>query len=359
MIVAYILTLSVYAFTFGRYFAELTGGNVDLARFASLAVLGTLGTVNIVGVKEASGVAVFTVYAKLLVLLALAAAGLWAFDSRAIAYEAAKPGGLLGAFVGAGAVFMAYEGFQLLAYDFEVMHRPRRTLRLAMYTAVPVVAVVYIAVALAVASLIGAPAVVANGEIALAAAGQAAWGPGGKIVVSVGALFAAASAINATLFATARLVQTVAERGELPGLFARESSQGVPVVGLVVLSVCAGLLAVVGQLGRLVEAASLVFLLTFAIVNGLAAVRTHERRLLEWSGAIACLIFAGFLVWRLVISDPATLAALAFLLFGVTIARMVTAHSRKHGAVMLVNPLTTASGTDDDEAKGVDPSDLI
>jgi len=38
---------------------------------------------------------------------------------------------------------------------------------------------------------------------------------------------------------------------------------------------------------------------------------------------------------------------------------MVTAHSRKHGAVMLVNPLTTASGTDDDEAKGVDPSDLI
>jgi amino acid transporter len=83
-------------------------------------------------------------------------------------------------------------------------------------SAVVAVIGVYVVVALGATSLVGAGTIVEQKEVALAAAGKEALGSVGLVLVSVGALFAAASAINATLFATARLARRVADDGDLP-----------------------------------------------------------------------------------------------------------------------------------------------
>ena len=86
-----------------------------------------------------------------------------------------------------------------------------------MLSAIVVVIGVYVAVALGTAMLIGADQVVEHQEVALASPGSRPSGPLGLVVVTIAAAFSTGSAINSTLFATARLAHKVAEDGELPG----------------------------------------------------------------------------------------------------------------------------------------------
>ena len=87
------------------------------------------------------------------------------------------PGSGVGsALFGAASVFMAYEGFQLLTYDYEDIDRPDRTLPRALLSAIVVVIFVYLMVAVGTAMLIGADQVVEHREVALAIAGRQALG---------------------------------------------------------------------------------------------------------------------------------------------------------------------------------------
>jgi len=123
---------------------------------------------------------------------------------------------------------MAYEGFQLLAYDYDDIAAPGVTLPRAVLSAIVVVAAIYVAVTLGIPMLIGADSVMAHKEVALAVAGERAWGTTGLVVATVAAAFSTGSAINSTLFATARLSREVARQGQLPSLVDHENHAGVP-----------------------------------------------------------------------------------------------------------------------------------
>lgn len=93
---------------------------------------------------------------------------------------------------------------------------PNQTLACAVLSAIVVVTVVYIVVALGTAMLIGADQIVEHEEIALAVAAREALGTAGRVTVTANAAFSSGSAINSTLCATARLAHEVASNGELP-----------------------------------------------------------------------------------------------------------------------------------------------
>jgi amino acid transporter len=311
LVVGYVLTTTVYAFTFGHYLSEVLGGGGMLARFLAVAVMATLAAVNVRGVSDASGVEIVTVWGKLTVLGLLAAIGIARWEPAALATDTTPTVG--GVIVGAAAIFMAYEGFQLLTYDYDDIDRPNRILRTAVLPAVLVVTATYVAVTLGAAMLVGSPALVAQKEVALAAAGQEAGGTIGKIVVSIAAAFSAASAINATLFATARLARRIADDGEFPRFLRERNSRGVPQRAVLVLGALGTALAAIGTLGGLVEAASLTFLITFAGVNYLAATSSDELRLVPLLGAIAASSAGVVVTWRLATREPVSLAALALI----------------------------------------------
>jgi amino acid transporter len=321
LIIGYVLTISVYGFTFGHYLNAVFELGDVFPRVAAAVIVALLAGVNLLGVGEASSVEIITVWGKLAVLVGLAVAGLVMFRPERLSYPAAAPNGVGGALLGAATIFMAYEGFQLLTYDYEEIREPRRTLPLAVVSSIITVIFVYVIVALGSASLVGAESLVEHREIALAGAGRSLLGTAGVAIVSAAAAFSTGSAINATLFATARLAHTVAADGELPQILARTNRRGVPGRAVLILGGAGATLACIGHLGQLVEAASLAFLFTFAVVNVLAARAVPRRRWVSWAGAAGATLAGAALVVRLARSEPLALTMLALLVVAVVVGR--------------------------------------
>jgi len=312
LIIGYVLTNAVYAFTFGEYLAHVVDEDPWFARTAAVAIMAVFIGLNLRGVGEASWVEVILVWFKLLVLVVLAGCGLAQWEPEMLS-RGVPDSGILIALFGAASVFMAYEGFQLLAYDYEDINNPRQTLPRAMLWAIAVVIFIYIMVALGTAMLIGADAVVAHEEVALAIAGQQAFGTAGLFVVTLGAAFSTGSAINSTLFATARLSKQVADHGDLPSAIRHRNAQGIPDRAVLTLGGLAALLAALGTLTALVEAASLAFLFTFSVVCVLAFTARAGSRWITGFGSAAAAAATITLTIKLANEDPLPLAGLVLL----------------------------------------------
>ncbi|HEU0130336.1 MAG TPA: APC family permease [Mycobacteriales bacterium] len=323
LVAGYVLTIGVYAYTFGHYVVAATGGGAAVERVVGAAVVAALTLLNLRGVQASARAEVVAVWTKLAVLALLAVVGIARWAPHRIG-DGAPSHGATGVLVGAAAIFMAYQGFELLTYDYDDIRDPRRTLPRAMLPAVLTTVAIYCAVGLAAAMLVGGGRLVERGDVALAVAGQAAAGDAGRVVVCVAAALSAASAINATLFATARLCRRIAGHGELPEWLASTTCDGVPARGVVVLGVCGAVLAAAGGLGVLVEAASTTFLVTFAVVNAVAARRLTSWRWASALGAVAATLAAVVVVVRLAVEEPFALVALGALTVAAAAARRWT-----------------------------------
>jgi amino acid transporter len=322
LIVGYVLTNAVYAFTFGEYLGHVVELGPWFARVASVAIVALFIGLNLRGVGESGSVEVILVWFKLVVLVGLAGWGLAQWDPPMLS-QGVPDSGISAALFGAASVFMAYEGFQLLTYDYKDIDTPQKTLPRAVLSAIVVVTVVYIIVALGTAMLIGADQVVQHKEVALAIAGRQAFGTVGVIVVTIAAAFSTGSAINATLFATARLARRVAEDGELPAILDHKNAKSVPDRAVIGLGAAAALLAAMGTLTTLVEAASLSFLFTFTVVCGLAFHQRAGCRVVTGLGALAAASASVALVVRLIGTDPLALAFLGLLVLIAVFGRPV------------------------------------
>lgn len=312
LIVGYVLTNAVYAFTFGQYLGNVVGLGTWFPRTAGITIMALFIGLNLRGVGEAGRVEVFLVWFKLAVLVGLAGWGLSRWELPMLS-QGVPDAGVGAALFGAASVFMAYEGFQLLTYDYKDIDTPQKTLPRAVLSAIIVVIVVYVVVALGTAMLIGADQVVQHKEVALAIAGRQALGTFGLVVVTIAAAFSTGSAINATLFATARLTYRVAEDGELPAALDHKNTKDIPDRAVIGLGTAAAVLAAVGTLTTLVEAASLAFLFTFAVVCGLAFRQRAGLRVATGFGALAAAAASIALFIRLIQTDPLALAFLGLL----------------------------------------------
>lgn len=320
LIFGYILTISVYAFTFGHYVAHVFDFGEWMPRICALVIVFALTAVNLKGVGESALLEIITVWGKLLILVGLASIGLWKWqpDQLTVGVESK---GLLGAIIGAASVFMAYEGFQLLTYDYEDILNPKKTLPRAVVSAVVVVILVYVLVAIGATMLVGAQTIVEKKEVAIAIAGQEALGIWGLGLATIAAAFSTGSAINATLFATARLMHEVAEDRELPPVLCHRNGNGVPDRPVMIIGFTGSMLAVIGSLSMLVEAASLAFLFTFATVNVIALLRCKNHRWIFALGGAGSGIAAIVLVGRLIVEAPVVLGLLAIVGLVATLGR--------------------------------------
>lgn len=294
LILGYTLTVAVYAFTFGAYAANALGGPAWMPQGLAVASIIVLAGVNLLGVGEASTLEIIAVWGKIAILAGLAIFGLSQWDAGDLAIP--EQPGWIGMVIGAGTVFMAYEGFQLLAYDYDEMADAEKLLPKVMPASILTAIVIYIAVSLGAPMLVGAEAIVEEREVALASAGRAALGMTGFILVTIAAAFSTASAINATLFATARLARSVASEGEMPAIFAKTDKAGVPYVGVLLISGVAIFLAVIGGIGELVKSASVVFLVVFALVNAIVIRRAIGQLWIAWAGCLGASLAATILL---------------------------------------------------------------
>lgn len=320
LILGYVLTISVYAFAFGHYLSFAFHGNPFLMRLLAAGIVIGLVALNLAGVGKLTKVEIIIVSVNLLVLFALGAYGISQWD-RTQFIAGIEPRPAWSAFIGGAAIFMAYEGFQLLTYEYDKIKNPDKTFMKTLLSAVIFVVFLYILVAIGATMLGGALSLVRFKQIALTIAAKSAFGEVGVIVMTVAAGFATAAAINSTLFSTANLSQRIADQKELPTWFDHTNNNDVPDRSIMVLGGLAGILAVVGSLSSLVEAASLAFLCTFGIVNWIAYREIKKRKWIPILGIIMAILIGMALFFRLVISKPVALGAMLIIVMLIMFGR--------------------------------------
>jgi len=329
LVFGYMVAMAVYSFTFGRYAADALGAPTWVARVCTAAVVVTFLAVNLRGVHVSSLTQDLIVAAKLVVLGVIAIVGVAHFTAGRL--QPLDNRGVTGLLLGSAMVFFAYEGFELITYYLDDLHEPRRTLPRSLFAAVAIVAAVYISVTLGAQMLVSDHVIVAHKEVALAAVGEAALGGVGRWAAIIAALFATGSAINATLFSTARLVRDESLAGELPRTLAR-TTDAAPVAALVFLAVTGVAIAMLPGLVALLAFGSAAFLAVFTMVNALQAREAARRRdrALAGLGVVACVAALGALVVELVRDDPAALVALGALAITVGAGRLLFVRSSSH-----------------------------
>ena len=117
--------------------------------------------------------------------------------------------------------FFAFLGFGIITFTAKDLAQPSRQLPRAMYLALGIATVIYVAIALGVFGTLTVEKVIASGGTALAVAAQPTLGQAGYWLMSVTALFATAGATNAGLYPAPGLSERLAETGQFPPLMAR------------------------------------------------------------------------------------------------------------------------------------------
>ena len=184
--------------------------------------------------------------------------------------------------------FFAYLGFAVISFTGGDLENPRRNLPRAMYLALVVTMLLYVAIALGVFGTLTVDQVVEYGPTAIAEAVRPTLGDAGFAAMAVAALLATASSVTATLYASEGLTSSLAEVGQFPTVFGTTSRLGRH-GGLWITTVATLLFVNVFDLGALASIGSAVSLAVFVLV-GVAAIRLRQT-----IGAHLSILLAGVL----------------------------------------------------------------
>lgn len=286
LLLIYVLATAVYAYTFGHYIGRAFGASPSIISMSIFLILVVLIGVNLFGIQEPAGIQMIAVCIELLVLFWLASVGIFKWNLQNLASGVPR-GTWSGIVSGTAATFIAFEGFEMLAYDLKELKQPRETMTKALPLSVIAVAFGYAIVTVGAASLVGARQLVEQKENALAVAGKTAAGSIGLIIVTFTACASAASAMNATLFSVSRLARTSAESHLLPSVCGWTNRRNCPHGAIIMIGFAAALLAITSSLEPLVQVASFAFLILFGLINFLAFLESQGRSWVSLGGLLA------------------------------------------------------------------------
>lgn len=331
---AYVVTLALYAVAFGNYAVTF----LDPASQTKVAshILISVGIIaptilNLASASLISKAETYIVVIKLVLLLVVIIFGIGSVDS--VRLQPATWEDPLQIVSAGMIIFVAYEGFELIANTAEDIQDYKVNLPRAYFITVAFVIVIYVLIAAVVVGSLE-PSVIKEAEdFALAEAAKPSLGEKGFTLVGVAAILATLSAINSTLYGSARLTYTIAAEGELPKKL-EEKIWGQP-VGLLITSGAALLLANTIELSSISTMASAAFLIIFGIVNLAGFVKHKESGsspLLCLAGVVGCFSALATLVYHTYTTAPIrVLFLLAMVVIAVVIEGLYRATNKGSG----------------------------
>ncbi len=211
--------------------------------------------------------------------------------------------------------FFAFLGFGVVTFTAKDLTDPKRELPKAMYLALGIATVVYVAIALGVYGALTVDEVVAAGDTAVAEAAKPALGDAGYVLMAVTAIFATAGATNSGIYPAAGLSKDLAEKRQFPPIFGR--SWGRLPVGLAVMAASTLVLAMLFDLSAIASIGSAVALLVFTFVTISHLRVRHETGAHMWVLVVALITLLATLfsfATTTLAEEPGTAAALVVLL---------------------------------------------
>lgn len=251
---------------------------------------------------------------KLVILAGFIIAGIWTVDLNRLEPKAwgTFPQILAGGMI----IFLSYEGFELIANASLATKKPEKNLPKAFYTSVLFVIGLYLLISIVAIGNLPILQFVQARDYALAQSALPFFGNGGFILVSVAAIIASASAINAALYGSAKVTFIVAKDGQLP-TFLDRMVVGKPIAGLLLLAALALIVGNFFNIESISMMASAGFLFIFAAVNAAnfkLAKETHSNRFISAMAFASCVIATLSIIHYKWTTDPIKILALVALI---------------------------------------------
>ncbi len=302
---SYLVTISLYAVAFASYGATFFTTTTPLLHHILISIAILLpAIINLISASFVSKSESVIVMIKIVLLVVIIVSGVSYVDTERLAPQ--HWGSSLSIVVAGMMIFVAYEGFELIANAAEEIKNPKRNLPLAFYISVVFVITLYILIALISVGTVPEAQLLEAKDYALAIAAKPALGKMGFTLVTTAALLATFSAINATIYGNARLGYIIASEGELPKVLKKEKRE-IPLMGVVFTLGLSLILANTIQLDEIAIIGSASFLLIFFIVN-LSAIKLSSKigasRFISSFAAFLTLVALGVLLYHTYSSNP-------------------------------------------------------
>ncbi|REE24421.1 amino acid:proton symporter (ABT family) [Winogradskyella pacifica] len=268
--ISYIIMLSLYASAFGSYapnLLELTSNKtVDFHIYAS-AIIILATAINYYSIAVVGKIESYAVIIKLIILFGFIGVGAYGLIGNPNLSQLAishweSPVQL---FAAGMVIFVAYEGFELIANAAPDIINPKKNIPRAYYGSVIFVIVLYIIIAIVTVGSLPFDTIATAEDYVLAEAAKPMLGQIGFTIITIAALISTFSAINASLYGGSRVNFEIAEDDELPHHFT--SKLWNQPIGLLVTAIATLVLVNILDLESISTAGSVGFIIIFGIVN--------------------------------------------------------------------------------------------
>jgi len=319
LLFSYVVMLSLYAYAFGSYGSALFTGKdiLWLHKFLAASVIIFFVIVNLLGAYFTGKTEDIMVFLKVAILLLFIVIGFKTFNS-----EQLKPQywtSPLSFITGGLIIFLAYEGFELIANAAKDVKNPS-ILPKAFYASVIFVIFLYVTIAVVTLGNVSFEVAKKASDYVLAIAAKPSLGEFGFILIGIAALLSTASAINATIYGAGRVGYLVAKLGEIPRTFEEKVKNGYE--GMIIIGLLGVIFAISFNVENISIAGSLGFLIIFSLVN-LANFKlykeTDSNRIIPLLGFFLTSISAIILVSYNFVHNPSNLANATVVIIGVAL----------------------------------------
>ncbi|MBO0342995.1 MAG: APC family permease [Allomuricauda sp.] len=293
--VSYIIMLSLYASAFGSYapnLAPITGNELDFHIYAS-AIIVLASIINYYSIKVVGMIESYAVIIKLVILISFIGVGLYGLMGNPNLEQLSPENweAPLQLLTGGMVIFVAYEGFELIANSAPDIENPQKNIPRAYYISIIFVVLLYIIIAVVTVGSLPFDTIKTAEDYVLAEAAKPMLGQTGFTIITIAALISTFSAINASIYGGSRVSYEIAEEDELPHQFTYQLWN--QPIGLLITAMLTLALTNTLELESISTAGSVGFLLVFAMVNYVGFKLSKETKgfkSIPIAGFVLCLI---------------------------------------------------------------------
>lgn len=289
---SYVVMLSLYAYAFGGYGASFFRKALqpEMRHIFITGIIILLTVLNLMGSKIVGESETSIVALKLLILCLFIFLGFSHVQFSHMHFSRWAPP--LQLISGGMIIFLAYEGFELIANAAQDVKNPKKILPRAYYTAVIGVIFLYVLISMVTVGTLPFSSIIAARDYALAESARPFLGAFGFTLIAIAALLSTASAINATLYGASRVSYIIAKAGELPKRLERNIWKH-PSEGLLLTAFLTLMVANFFTLSYISILGSAGFLIVFSMVN-IASLKLSRHiggsRIIPILGVLTCLL---------------------------------------------------------------------
>jgi len=301
--ISYVIMLSLYASAFGSYapnLLQISSKTTDFHIYAS-AIIIIATAINYYSINVVGKIESYAVIVKLLILLSFVVIGIYGLfgNPNLSQLSIANWESPIKILTGGMVIFVAYEGFELIANAVPDIENPIRNIPRAYYFSVIFVILLYVIIAGVTVGSLPFRQLATAQDYVLAEAAKPMLGKIGFTIITIAALISTFSAINASLYGGSRVSYELAYDDELPHQITAKLWNHP--IGLLITAISTLVLANTLNLESISTAGSVGFLLIFAVVNFVGyklSDKIYGNRFIPFTGFLLCTIALVILIWQ-------------------------------------------------------------